>query len=748
MSSKKHNATQASPSQPQPQPPNTIKDEVTHAMNEFQKGNHSEALNLAEDILFRHPNSAVAHGFVCFCHMKIVLSVRNNSSYAHLSLAETLKHIKISVESSKRAVELCPDSLYFRSYHANALFDLADHDSANAGFEAVIEACDAALAMEDPVLMEGFLENEERTRESQIEKLRTILRLFKMHSRHIIDTQYMENMKNEIQEVQDRKDEIEQSAIVARKNFEMGSRKLKNPKKETMETRVKAYWNNTMSMELKKDLLRIRIEDLKLHFAKNASPEAVAVAEEVMQAVEYVKISQNWKFSTCCLCNVRIFNTEWFAEHMKREHLRTLSYELRLLEPEIVIDLVNTTESRDWKPVDVVAAKKMMEDLSRNKHGDEGLHESKLFMNQKDWPYCQNSRRGAVIDKIRARLHVFLKIRCFVSNHFRGYMFLIMQMLKKQIPVQLLKEHYMNQTPLSVCLLDISELYCVLEFLDDLDNTCGLQRLYKSVNKDVVRGELCDAYHEKIVFNEDFSCVVFDKRMLRGELVVTNDGAAVASSADAEIELNDDECNDTSVNWLLKGSTDIGEQLKLWTSFRETSISQGKEFFKIYEAEFERIQNICEKKAQYLRELNVLQNLESICVKEDKRREDSGYTPVSYEYLLSEQRRQTERTNGDNFESDIIWNIFEETRVDSKIKLAIKKQIHKIISKLYKLDAIIRTTTIAMEQTGTKIVTIAAYDHRLIMVPLLKSFMLARLEELANEDAEEKSKAAREASTE
>ena len=34
-----------------------------------------------------------------------------------------------------------------------------------------------------------------------------------------------------------------------------------------------------------------------------------------------------------------------------------------------------------------------------------------------------------------------------------------------------------------------------------------------------------------------------------------------------------------------------------------------------------------------------------------------------------------------------------------------------------------RTTTIAMEQTREKIVKIAADDHRLVMVPLLKSFM-------------------------
>ena len=45
-----------------------------------------------------------------------------------------------------------------------------------------------------------------------------------------------------------------------------------------------------MSMELKKDLLRIRIEDLKLHLAKKESQAAVAV---VMQAVEYVKAAKN-----------------------------------------------------------------------------------------------------------------------------------------------------------------------------------------------------------------------------------------------------------------------------------------------------------------------------------------------------------------------------------------------------------------------------------------------------------------------
>ena len=67
--------------------------------------------------------------------------------------------------------------------------------------------------------------------------------------------------------------------------------------------------------------------------------------------------------------------------------------------------------------------------------------------------------------------------------------------------------------------------------------------------------------------------------MLREELVVPNDGAVVTSSADEKIELNDDECKDDIVDWLLKGDTNIGEQLKQWTNLRETSRSQWKDFF-------------------------------------------------------------------------------------------------------------------------------------------------------------------------
>ena len=95
------------------------------------------------------------------------------------------------------------------------------------------------------------------------------------------------------------------------------------------------------------------------------------------------------------------------------------------------------------------------------------------------------------------------------------------------------------------------------------------------------------------------------------------------------------------------------------------------------------MQNIFEKKKiLYLRYIKVWQNLDSICVEEDKRREEFRQKPLSYESLLSEHERQIKNTNGENFESDIIWYILEENHKDNEIKLEIKKHISEIDEKV------------------------------------------------------------------
>ncbi|XP_050285764.1 uncharacterized protein LOC126725239 [Quercus robur] len=488
-------------------------------------------------------------------------------------------------------------------------------------------------------------------KEYQIEILRKRRRTLKAQRENLIFDKYLACIKNKIQELQGRKKEIEKRAITARKNFETpdyDKRKLKKHELNvagTVTTRVKAYWKDSMSMELKKELLRIRIEDLILHLDKNI--KSSNLVETVMDTVEYVKVAKKWKFSMCCCCGLRFFDAKLNVEHIKRAHLGSLSKKLLSITQEVFDLDHNAIEFGERRP----AKKITEEDMSRR----------------------------------------------------------------------------------------------VFEFLDYLNNLYGIQ----SVSNDEAVGEPCVANYEKIVFNEDFSCVVFDKRMLRGELVVPNDGAAVTSSFVEEIKLNDEEIvsKDAIVDWLLKDGTNVGEQLKQWANFREISKSQAMKFFKIYRAEFHLIQSICKKKFECLRDIMLWQNLESICVKEDKRREEfAGDKPLSYMSLLLKRQREIKSTNGYNFESDMIFDILGEEQVeDNEIRFVIMNQINKMAEKLYKFDAIVRTATIAMQQTGKKIESVTAYDYRSYMVPLLKSFMRARLEDLAYNDAEEKSKAATEA---
>ena len=457
---------------------------------------------------------------------------------------------------------------------ASVLSKLAEYDPGSVR-EAISYARQKVFVDEenttDPV--EG--DDSDFPKEYQIEILSKRRRTLKAQRQNLIFDKYLVNKKIKIQELQGRKKEIEKRATTARKNFETpdyDKRKLKKHELNvvgTVTTRVKAYWKDSMSMELKKELLRIRIEDLILHLDKNI--KSSNLIETVMDTVEYVKVAKKWKFSMCCCCGLRFLDAKSNAEHLKRAHLGTLSEKLQSITQEVF-------------------------DLDHNA-------------------------------------------------------------------------------------IEFGERR-VFEFLDYLNNLYGLQ----SVSNDEAIGEPCVANYEKIVFNEDFSCVVFDKRMLRGELVVPNDGAAVTSSFVEEIKLNDEEIvsKDAIVDWLLKGGTSIGEQLKQWANFRESSKSQAMKFFKIYRAEFHLIQSVCKKKFECLRDIMLWQNLESICVKEDKRREEfAGDKPLSYMSLLLKRHREIKSTNGYNFESDMIFNILGEEQVeDNEIRFVITNQINKMAEKV------------------------------------------------------------------
>ncbi|XP_035541362.1 FK506-binding protein 5-like [Juglans regia] len=409
-----------------------------------------------------------------------------------------------------------------------------------------------------------------------------------------------------------------------------------------------------------------------------------------------------------------------------------------------------------WKPVDSISAAKIMEDLpSTADNGSKGSNVSQ-------WHYCDDRKRADIIEKIRSCLQMFTQINCLASSHLTMLLDMTMDMLQNRIPRSILEDHGLHQTLRSICLLEVPELEHVLDFLEDLAGACSLRSLCERLSIEESVGYQGPCFKERIVFSSDFSCLHLDERsLLRGQIDAPDDGIdapddgiAVASTiaedcGNDEAELSAD--SDAIVYELCVAVPKIGEQWKEWTSMRETTRNMGKGLVKILQMEFTREQLMLARKLRILRYEDTLLSVERICVEENKKRElIPDYDPQSFESLLSKRKEELEMEGDAAIDStsneiDIILSILEEAQADTDINKAIQKQREHISREVYKLDAIILTTKFAVGQTGKRLWSVLVHDYRFIIVPLLKSFVQARLHDMVDKDAAEKSSTAAEA---
>ncbi|GMY34512.1 hypothetical protein FCV25MIE_29754 [Fagus crenata] len=683
--------------------------ECNRALQFFQDGNHSEALKLARSTVSRHPNSALAH-----TTLAAILFITAKSSKARKR-----EHVASAVHSAERAVALSPNSISFSLFHAALLFELAQEDAAS-DYEPVLKECERALCIEKPLdPLEDHLDIDENDPEDFTVELRIgrvkrnlkeLLKKAKIQQlKKVVDDNSFAEISKDIQAIQDRKAEIQTKFFTAKLSFE---RKLNSK----VDTRAKDYWKNVMSLEAKKELLSVGFEDLNAHFNKNKS--LAAKAKEVLaEAVECLKLTKNWKFSECCHCGERFFNWESHKEHVESVHLGTLSEELQLVVQERMrSNLLHETIILDgWKPVDMVAAVKLMEDLARNGSGD---------LKTENWPYCDN------------------------KNRYTMLMHMIRVVLENRIPEPVLEWLCSNKTLQLICFLEAPQLKYIHKFLEkNLDIPCGFS-LYKSLEADEARGDLKSSY-ERIFISNNFSRLVFNERMLYGLILpgIDETGNVDESKNDGKEDI------EAILHWLFEGSpTLFRKKVKGWTRFREASKNQGMEYFKIMQTEFCQLQKMCERRRNLLGYQKSWHNLKDICCEEEKRRNEIlGYDPQSYKSLLLKRKKEIEAEKGDEemdsfgLELDNISCILKKAEADSDKELFIMMQIYQTTVKLVKLDAIIMMINTSMQHTWKKLEMVTTYDYRSIVVPLLKSFMQAQLEEMVDKDAAEKSNAAVEA---
>lgn len=164
----------------------------------------------------------------------------------------------------------------------------------------------------------------------------------------------------------ERKKEIQERAIT-RKKIE-----ILKPHSSYNTARFKNYWH-TMTMDLKKQFLKIQMADLKRHFENGRS------ATHALDGLKEIKIWKVWH----CWCNSHsmFYSENLMMQHILNEHLCTSQNFLRgnnSTELESFYKICKSSEK--WGPMDVAAAVKIMEDFSRNEQGDQGQYISTVFM--------------------------------------------------------------------------------------------------------------------------------------------------------------------------------------------------------------------------------------------------------------------------------------------------------------------------------------------------------------------------------
>ncbi|XP_031105808.1 uncharacterized protein LOC116010511 [Ipomoea triloba] len=894
-----------------------IKLECERALTSLRRGNHNKALRLMKDLCAKHensPNLALIYrvqGTVCVKVASIIddPNVKN-------------RHLKNAIDSARKSVMMSPNSIEFAHFYANLLYEAANDGKEYEEVVQECERALAIENPIDPA-KESLQENQQKvsTPEARISHVQGELRNLIQRSNLASISTWVKNFgsgeekfrlipirrmsedpmelrlvqarkPNEIKKAtktpEERRKEIEVRVAAARllqqksesaQSFNDGERSLDlsagtgqrgnerrksgNARKNvsSMERRdcVRSYWNS-MSTDMKKKLLRIRIVDLKSHFGSLKD----GLANEVLsEALSFAEANKAWKFWTCCHCVERFADSESHIQHVINEHMCSLSPKLQSVLPQNVEnEWVEMLLNCSWKPLDVNAAAKLLEkqlkcrvhgflentytrnDVDESKDdisdpycnvygwdrspikktfGDgcngstvdsreydknsevwmdrDGNEGTKICPPSESWPIADDPERAKLLERINAVFQTLIKNKYLGSSHLSKVIHFAVEELQSLGYGSQLLNYNIDQTPLCICFLGAPELKKILKFLQELSHSCGLGRYPErsSAIDDINTGIQGVDAMEKIVFSEDGSCLLFDEHFKPCKLtpIMFHDGVVADSNPNSAAISSNIQCDngglldsDELLSWIFMG-TSSGEQLTSWSRSREEKAQQAMEIVRLLEKEFYELQGLCERKCEHLNYEEALQVVEDLCLEEGKKREHTiDFVRRSYDIALKKRRDELMESHHEatstnyRFEIEAISSVLKDSeslnvnqfgfednyggisshlcdlesgedddwrvkdylnQADSCVEVAIQRQKEHVSVELSKIDARIMRVVSGMQQLEVKLESVSAHDYRQILVPLVKSYLRAHLEDLAERDATEKSDAAREA---
>ncbi|XP_022988322.1 uncharacterized protein LOC111485602 isoform X1 [Cucurbita maxima] len=750
----------------------TIKLECERALNVLRRGNHSKALRLMKELNSKINNSvhsALIHrvqGTICVKLASVIEDV--NTKQRHLKNA--IESARKAVELSPNSIEFShfyANLLYEGANDAREYEEVVQECERALGIENPIDPAKESLQDEK--------DQKIPTPEARITHVQTELRHLVQKSNIYSISSWMKNLgngeekfrlipirkvtedpmeatlvqakrANEIKKAtktpEERRKEIEVRVAAARllqQKFESpqmqneggkadrtldsssGSstkvgerRKHANVRKHgsSRESRdwVYSFWNSK-STESKKELLKIKISDLKTHFS---SSKDTLANEVISEAVSFYDANKTWNFLVCCKCDEKFVYPESHMHHVLQEHMGNLLPKMQSIMPQNVDnDWSQMLLNCSWKPFDVSAAAKILigqtkcndselvKDIGLQHHSEceeslkdacdsspekhnhgHGLNEFKLyekisnsgFALSDSFPVSDDSERTRLLEKIHAVFELLIGHKCLAASHLNKVIQFAMDELQGIVSGSHFLKRGLDQTPLCICFLGASQLGKILKFLQELSQSCGIGR-YSDKSTGQVEDPESDKQavdvKEKVVLNGDASLLLLNECFLSSDIPHANDQvaatdhmpAATVKDATANEVLSD---VDSFLSWIYADPSN-GEQVASWTKTKEEKTKQQLEIFQMLEKEFYLLQNLCERKCEHLNYEEALQSVEDLFFEESKKEEATAeFIPKSYVSVLRKRREELLETEnnvmyiGSRFELDVVTNILKE----------------------------------------------------------------------------------------
>ncbi|KAH9740077.1 USP domain-containing protein [Citrus sinensis] len=296
-------------------------------------------------------------------------------------------------------------------------------------------------------------------------------------------------------------------------------------------------------------------------------------------------------------------------------------------------------------------------------------------LEDQNWPLRDDKKRLALLERLCGTLQMLLRYKYLTQTDIVGVIIDAICILKTRFSDSQLRHIGLNSLRL-VFFLESSQFTRILGRLQNVSGAlCRIPRMDNSMEEQLA-GSQTFGIKEELVLSEDSSCL----------------------SLDGIQNISDD-----FVSWLYEGH-DVEEAFRLWTSLRESN-----------------------EKA--------VEAVDGICGDETKRREKNPESmKEAFASLLRGRKEVLEEGNGnatsDQFELEFIFNLLETDPVTA-YQFEEKPRMHESLNPSD--DCLSEKISFWRKQLQANLGELCACDYGLIVLPILKSFMKARLEQLVHD---------------